>query len=132
MQGDAIAKKHKPGKIQELVASASRLLGSKGFTVVQDGIQIQSIHGEDQGSPAELTFPCVASALGFFLVFRDYQWETNNYQSSTVESSNSEFERQVKALHPTARARFYNPSEVTPSNVMEHFPMSVPIQHESF
>ena len=132
LQGDAIAKKHKHSKLQELVASASNLLGSKGFTSVQDGIQIQSIHGEDQGGPAELTFPCVASALGFFLLFRDYEWESSNYQCLTVKLSNGELERQVKALDPTARVRFYNSSEVTPGNVMEHFPMSVPIQHESY
>ena len=88
--------------------------------MVQDGVEIHGIHEEGQGSPVELTtFPCIASALCFFLVSRDYEWESSSYQSLIVKLSSSEFE--------TAKARFYNPSEVTPSNVMDHFPMSVSI-----
>ena len=132
LQGDAIAKKHKQTKIQELVATASHLLVSKGFASVRDGIQIQCSHGEVQGSPAELIFPCIASAMGFFLLFRDYQWEGSNYQCLTVKLNNTEFESQVKALDPLVRARFYSSCEVTPSSVMEHFPMSVPMQRESY
>ena len=111
-----MAEKQKPGKIKELVASASQILISMGFSSIQRGIQVE---GGRRGQ-SELLFPCALSACGFWLLFKDYEWESDAYQCLSVELSNIELERRWRILEPKERHRFLTSSGITPASVVAY------------
>ena len=68
-----------------------------------------------------LAVPCAVSAVDFYLLFKDYEWESDKYHSLNVQLINREFDRQLCIPRSNNNALFFNPSEVTPMNVSEHF-----------
>ena len=116
LRGDGIGKQREFRMVQELTAAASKILIEKGFHFVESGIEVDA----EKGGIA-LSFPCEISARGFWLLFRDYVWESDAYHCLFVELRNIEFERQYSTLEPEVRHRFFKSSEVTPVNVLAYF-----------
>ena len=111
--------------VDQLVAAASQILVTKGFlSSTQQGIETHNTCNEaGRAGHSRLSFPCESSAMGFYLLFQDYQWESSDGGPGlTVELDNPELQRQIKALDSTVRYRFYDASEITPANVLDHFP----------
>ena len=114
--------------IQELVASASNVMVTKGFHSVRQGIKIET--GKDAGtaSSTDLSFPCALSALGFFGLFDEYVWESSNgCQTCVIKLSSQEFHQELS--NRAIKLRFANPAVITPTNVSEYF--GVELQRES-
>ena len=101
---------------------------AKGFSSVQQGVDVLGSKGDGEGGPFELLFPCELSARGFYLMFNEYQWESTGYQCLTVKVSNKEFDRQFKLMDATVKLRFCNASEITPANVLAYFAGSSPME----
>ena len=111
--------------VDQVVPAASQILVTKGFlSSTQQDIETHNTCNEaGRAGQNRLSFPCESSAMGFYLLFQDYQWESSDGGPGlTVELDNSEFQRQIKALDSTVRYRFYDAREITPACVLDHFP----------
>lgn len=125
LHGNAFGRRQQRSKINEFLAGAAHAMASKGFISMQQGLRIDSEQGDSQRGPVDLSFPCEVSAVGFYLLFKNYEWESSDgFHSMTVNLSNNDFDRQIDCLDPEVRFRFYSPSEVTPANVLEYLPLS--------
>ena len=101
--------------VEDLVAAASKTLIAKGFHSVESGIQ--SVYRLNHRRLES----CDVSARGFWLLFKDYVWESDAFHSLSVELTNVEYERQYSTLDPKIKHRFFNTGEVTPTNVLAYF-----------
>ena len=117
LQGHGIGERQKPQAIQQLVASASTLMISKGFSTVEQGIKIDA--GSGGASNMNLLFPCAVSARGFYLMFDEYVWETSNYHPLIIKLRNQRFKRELSSRE--VKLRFMDPAAVTPASVAKHF-----------
>ena len=103
--------------MRQLVDSGSQVLADKGFDTIQRSIKVDMPKSACRAGITQLSFPDAVSAFGFYLLFRDYHWETTNYQCMVVQVSNKEFQRVLKS-NPMLISRFVDPSAVTPDNVL--------------
>ena len=111
MQGDRAGNTQKSGVVEQLVAAVSRILVPKRFlTSTQQGIETHNTCNEaGRAGHSRLSFPCESSAMGFYLLFQDYQWESSDGGPGLiVELDNPELQRQIKALDSTVRYRLYD------------------------
>ena len=108
--------------IQQFVAGATQALVARGFSSASRGINIEMPASGGQRSPMHLVFPCAMTARAAYLLFKEYQWESDNEcQCVVVELQNKVFQKELSALDPNDRNRFFNPSGVTPANLQQYF-----------
>jgi len=85
---------------------------------VEHGIQIEEVKGAHHRSSVQLAFPCAASAVGAYLLFNEYHWESSTgFQCVVIELRSKEFHKELNTH--ALRAHRANPSGVTPSSVAE-------------
>jgi len=128
LDGMGIGKRQRQDTIKDLVSAASQRMISQGFPSLHQGITIAANRNNASGGAfTELSFPCIVSSLGFYLLFKDYVWESaDGCHCFSVELQNCEFDARIKALDHTIRCRFFDSCEVTPANVSKHFQVSAP------
>ena len=108
--------------IQQFVAGATQALVARGFSFASPGINIEMQASGGQRSYMNLVFPCAMSARAAYLLFNEYHGKSGDgCQCVVVELQNEVFQKELSALDPNVRNRFFNPSEVTPTNVQQNF-----------